>query len=93
MHFGFYLPTRGRTATPEALETLVVRGEALPTAVGGAPAISGPLAAIREAWGTGVGKLVGLGAGSLAAIGMGIGAARLYRQWRQRNRQGGRLIR
>jgi probable F420-dependent oxidoreductase len=29
MHFGFYLPTRGRTATPEALETLVARGEAL----------------------------------------------------------------
>jgi probable F420-dependent oxidoreductase len=29
MDFGFYLPTRGQTATPEALETLVTRGEAL----------------------------------------------------------------
>jgi probable F420-dependent oxidoreductase len=29
MKFGFYLPTRGQTATPEALETLVTRGEAL----------------------------------------------------------------
>src|SRR5919108_4022520 len=29
MKFGFYLPTRGATATPEALETLVTRGEAL----------------------------------------------------------------
>jgi probable F420-dependent oxidoreductase len=29
MRFGFYLPTRGETATPEALETLVTRGEAL----------------------------------------------------------------
>lgn len=29
MRYGFYLPTRGRTATPEALETLVQRGEAL----------------------------------------------------------------
>ena len=29
MRYGFYLPTRGRTATPEALETLVTRGEAL----------------------------------------------------------------
>jgi probable F420-dependent oxidoreductase len=29
MKFGFYLPTRGYTATPEALETLVARGEAL----------------------------------------------------------------
>jgi probable F420-dependent oxidoreductase len=29
MRFGFYLPTRGQTATPEALETLVARGEAL----------------------------------------------------------------
>src|SRR6185436_5904820 len=29
MRFGFYLPTRGQTATPEALETLVTRGEAL----------------------------------------------------------------
>ena len=29
MRYGFYLPTRGRTATPEALETLVRRGEAL----------------------------------------------------------------
>ena len=29
MRYGFYLPTRGRTATPEALETLVARGEAL----------------------------------------------------------------
>src|SRR5918992_718867 len=29
MKFGFYLPTRGETATPEALETLVTRGEAL----------------------------------------------------------------
>ncbi len=29
MRYGFYLPTRGHTATPEALETLVTRGEAL----------------------------------------------------------------
>jgi probable F420-dependent oxidoreductase len=29
MKFGFYLPTRGETATSEALETLVARGEAL----------------------------------------------------------------
>jgi probable F420-dependent oxidoreductase len=29
MRFGFYLPTRGATATPEALGTLVARGEAL----------------------------------------------------------------
>jgi probable F420-dependent oxidoreductase len=29
MNFGFYLPTRGHTATPEALETLVAHGEAL----------------------------------------------------------------
>src|SRR3989449_6301287 len=29
VRYGFYLPTRGRTATPEALETLVTRGEAL----------------------------------------------------------------
>ena len=29
MKFGFYLPTRGHTATPEALETLVTRGEGL----------------------------------------------------------------
>ena len=29
MRFGFYLPTRGATAAPEALETLVERGEAL----------------------------------------------------------------
>ena len=29
MRYGFYLPTRGHTATPEALETLVARGEAL----------------------------------------------------------------
>src|SRR5258706_3811808 len=29
MRYGFYLPTRGRTATPEALETLVDRGEPL----------------------------------------------------------------
>ena len=29
MRYGFYLPTRGRTATPEALETLVRRGETL----------------------------------------------------------------
>jgi probable F420-dependent oxidoreductase len=28
MRYGFYLPTRGQTATPEALETLVHRGEA-----------------------------------------------------------------
>jgi len=28
MRYGFYLPTRGRTATPEALETLVTRAEA-----------------------------------------------------------------
>src|SRR5881296_1432519 len=29
MRYGFYLPTRGQTAMPEALETLVTRGEAL----------------------------------------------------------------
>ena len=29
MRYGFYLPTRGQTATPDALETLVQRGEAL----------------------------------------------------------------
>ncbi|HKW90763.1 MAG TPA: hypothetical protein VJX92_02620 [Methylomirabilota bacterium] len=29
MRFGFYLPTRGKTATPEALEALATRGEAL----------------------------------------------------------------
>jgi probable F420-dependent oxidoreductase len=29
MRYGFYLPTRGRTATPDDLETLVRRGEAL----------------------------------------------------------------
>ena len=29
MRYGFYLPTRGDTATPDALETLVTRGEAL----------------------------------------------------------------
>jgi probable F420-dependent oxidoreductase len=29
VRYGFYLPTRGRTATPEALESLVQRGEAL----------------------------------------------------------------
>ncbi|HXJ80181.1 MAG TPA: hypothetical protein VMS64_16050 [Candidatus Methylomirabilis sp.] len=29
MRYEFYLPTRGQTATPEALETLVRRGEAL----------------------------------------------------------------
>jgi probable F420-dependent oxidoreductase len=29
MKFGFYLPTRGHTATPDALETFVTRGEAL----------------------------------------------------------------
>ena len=29
MRYGFYLPTRGQTASPEALETLVTRGEAL----------------------------------------------------------------
>jgi probable F420-dependent oxidoreductase len=29
MKFGFYLPTRGQTATAEALETFVARGEAL----------------------------------------------------------------
>ena len=29
MRYGFYLPTRGRTATPEALDALVQRGEAL----------------------------------------------------------------
>jgi probable F420-dependent oxidoreductase len=28
MRFGFYLPTRGQTASPEALETLVARAEA-----------------------------------------------------------------
>lgn len=29
MHYGFYLPTRGQTTTPEDLATLVQRGEAL----------------------------------------------------------------
>lgn len=29
MRYGFYLPTRGGCATPEALETIVQRGEAL----------------------------------------------------------------
>jgi probable F420-dependent oxidoreductase len=29
MRYGFYLPTRGRCAEPEALETLVARGESL----------------------------------------------------------------
>jgi probable F420-dependent oxidoreductase len=29
VRYGFYLPTRGATATPEALEALVTRGEAL----------------------------------------------------------------
>src|SRR5262245_37172528 len=29
MRYGFYLPTRGRSAEPDALETLVKRGEAL----------------------------------------------------------------
>src|SRR5882762_3737508 len=29
MRYGFYLPTRGQTATPEALEAIVTRGEAL----------------------------------------------------------------
>ncbi len=29
MRYGFYLPTRGQTATPEALEALVARGETL----------------------------------------------------------------
>ena len=29
MRYGFYLPTRGQTATPDALEALVLRGEAL----------------------------------------------------------------
>src|SRR5438128_6726611 len=29
MRYGFYLPTRGQTATPESLESLVTRGEAL----------------------------------------------------------------
>ena len=29
MRYGFYLPTRGRSAEPDALETLVARGEAL----------------------------------------------------------------
>ncbi len=29
MRYGFYLPTRGQTATPEALQALVERGEAL----------------------------------------------------------------
>jgi len=29
MRYGFYVPTRGRTATPEALETLIQRGESL----------------------------------------------------------------
>ena len=29
MRYGFYLPTRGQTATPDTLEALVLRGEAL----------------------------------------------------------------
>jgi probable F420-dependent oxidoreductase len=29
MRYGFYVPTRGRTATPDAIERLVARGEAL----------------------------------------------------------------
>jgi len=29
VRYGFYLPTRGQTASPEALETLVERGERL----------------------------------------------------------------
>src|ERR1700682_926323 len=29
MRYGFYLPTRGQTAAPESLETLVTRAEAL----------------------------------------------------------------
>ena len=29
MRYGFYLPTRGLTATPEALETLLAQGESL----------------------------------------------------------------
>ena len=29
MRYGFYLPTRGGCATPEAIETIVQRGEAL----------------------------------------------------------------
>ncbi|HWN02873.1 MAG TPA: hypothetical protein VNQ72_07670, partial [Candidatus Dormibacteraeota bacterium] len=29
MRFGFYLPTRGATAAPGALETLIERGESL----------------------------------------------------------------
>src|SRR5688572_27482699 len=29
MRYGFYLPTRGKTATGDALETYVTRGEAL----------------------------------------------------------------
>ena len=29
MRYGFYLPTRGQTATPDVLETLVTRGETL----------------------------------------------------------------
>jgi hypothetical protein len=29
MRYGFYLPTRGQTATPEAREALVRRAEAL----------------------------------------------------------------
>jgi probable F420-dependent oxidoreductase len=29
MRYGFYLPTRGRTATPDGLEALLARGEAL----------------------------------------------------------------
>jgi len=29
MHYGFYIPTRGQTATPEALEALVQRAEVL----------------------------------------------------------------
>ena len=28
MHYGFYLPTRGQTTTPDDLATLVQRGEA-----------------------------------------------------------------
>jgi alkanesulfonate monooxygenase SsuD/methylene tetrahydromethanopterin reductase-like flavin-dependent oxidoreductase (luciferase family) len=28
MHYGFYLPTRGQTTTPDDVDTLVQRGEA-----------------------------------------------------------------
>ena len=28
MHYGFYLPTRGQTTTPDDIDTLVQRGEA-----------------------------------------------------------------